>query len=85
MSEVILSSLHLVVGKVSSLRGAGWSRRCEVSGSSEHGRRHGPRQPREAAPRCERRCPGAPDGEEERTGDRSEHGGGVFIKNVFSL
>ncbi|HNQ30632.1 MAG TPA: hypothetical protein PKM87_10980 [Methanolinea sp.] len=31
MSEVILSSLHLVVGKVSSLRGAGWTRQCEVS------------------------------------------------------
>lgn len=35
-------------------------------------------QPREAAPRCERRCPGAPDDEEERTGDRNEHGGGVW-------
>lgn len=34
----------------------------------------------EHAMRCERRCPGAPDDEEERTGDRSEHGGGVFIR-----
>ncbi|HOT04322.1 MAG TPA: HNH endonuclease signature motif containing protein [Methanolinea sp.] len=56
-----------------------------MSGASEHGRHHGPRTPRRAAPRCERRFPGAPDGEEERTGDRSEHGGCVGIKDRFCI
>ncbi len=61
------------------VRGAGGIRRCDVSDASEHGRHHEHSEPREAAPRCEWRCPGAPDDEEERTGDRSEHGGASGI------
>ena len=63
----------------SMVRGAGGIRRCDVSDASEHGRRHGRMIPREAAARCEWRCPGAPDDEEERTGDQSEHGGASGI------
>jgi len=59
------------------VRGAGGIRRCEVSEESEHGRRRGHLIPREAAARCERRFPGAPDNQEERTGDWSEEGEGV--------
>jgi len=50
---------------------------------------------RNVAPQCERRCPGAPDEEEERTDDRSEYEafidrlvpgvqnkGKIFIKSI---
>ena len=59
----------------SMVRGAGWIRRRRGVLRRSRGRRYGHETPREAAPRCEWRCPGASDDGEERTGDRSEHGG----------